>query len=344
MSAKPLSKFEATARARKYLLAASTLSVAAWAQPALAQCVADGSGLNVTCAGTSGPYANGNTGVTVAAQSGGTVTGPMVIGPSATVNNSGTFNGASGSAALTVGANSSVTNLAGAILSQVNATAGSETVVLGDYSTLTNNGTLTAAPGFNVARFGKGGTFINTSSAPAAVTGNFVFAPSIGADVSSFTNQNTAFGVSGNISANGNFNFDNAGLFSGSVVQLAATGSVNFLNEASGNFTGSINTGDATSLINNGTLTINSPSALGTFNAAGTSVTNNGTLNVGTSVQATELIINGNFAQTSTGTLGLTIKLPGTVGPVAGANFGQVYASGAATLGGTLALTVAPGY
>lgn len=344
MPAKSPYKAHTLARARNLLVAASTIAMGAWANPALAQCVDDGSGVNVTCSGTSGPYSNGNTGVTVTAQSGGTVTGPMVIGPTATVKNSGTFNGAAGSPALTVGTNSTVNNLAGAVLSQTNSTAGSETVVLGDYSTLNNSGTLTAVTGANVARFGKGGTFVNNASAPVAVTGNIVFGPSLGADISRFTNLNTAFGVVGNVSASGNLNFDNAGIFTGSVIQQPTLGTVNFTNETGGTFTGAINTGDTTVLVNNGTMTLNTFSALGTANAAGTIVTNNGTLNVGSATTPATLSITGNFVQASTGTLGMTIKLPGTLGPVAGTNYSQVFATGTASLGGILALNVTSGY
>ncbi|MEY4952316.1 MAG: hypothetical protein RL299_740, partial [Pseudomonadota bacterium] len=56
------------------------------------------------------------------------------------------------------------------------------------------------------------------------------------------------------------------------------------------------------------------------------------------------LNVNGNFVQTGTGTLGILIGTQTTTGPVAGGTFSQVRASGTATLAGTLALTVTPGY
>jgi uncharacterized protein with beta-barrel porin domain len=56
------------------------------------------------------------------------------------------------------------------------------------------------------------------------------------------------------------------------------------------------------------------------------------------------LNVNGNFVQTGSGTLGVLIGLPTTSGPVAGGTYSQVRASGTATLGGTLALTVTNGY
>lgn len=328
--------------AMKPLAASLAVGLAAFASPAMATCTAVG--LVVTCTGTSGPYANGSSGVSVDAQAGGTVTGPMTIGDTATVVNSGTFNGAAGGAALTVGANSNVTNATGASLVQAGTTAGSEGVVLGDFSTLTNNGTLSAAAGFNVARFGIGGTFINNASAPAAVTGNVAFGPSIGANVSTFTNNNTAFGFSGNVTASGNLNLTNAGKFTGNINQLAATGTVNINNTAAGIFTGTINTGDSTVVTNNGTMTLTGLSTIASFTAAGTSFTNNNRLNIGTATAPTLLTVNGNYVQSAGATLGLTVRVQTTTGPVAGGTFSQLRATGTANLAGTLALTVAPGY
>lgn len=335
-------------QSRKITIAARPLALglaiglAAAASPASATCTAVG--LVVTCTGTSGPYVNTASGVTLNAQSGGTVTGPVVVGDNSTTTNSGTFNGAAGSAALTVGANSSVTNAAGATLTQGGGTAGSEGVVLGDYSTLTNNGTLTAAAGVNVARFARGGTFINNASAPAAVTGNVVFGPSLGADVSTFTNLNTAFGFAGNVSASGNFNFNNAGKFTGNVVQQPAGGTVNITNQTGGTFTGLINTGDSTVVTNNGTMTLNGLSVVGSFTAAGTSFTNNNVLNLGSATTIGRLDVNGNFTQAAGGKLGIGIRVPGSAGPIAGTTFSQLHTSGTATLAGTLALSVSSGY
>ncbi|MFO1254558.1 MAG: autotransporter domain-containing protein [Sphingomonadaceae bacterium] len=339
-----------TFRSRKFTLAlrplAASLAIGlgAYASPALATCTADVTGLIVTCTGTSGSYSNGNTGVSVDAQAGGTVTGPMVIGNSAAVTNSGAFTGTAGSAALTVGTNSTVTIASGGSLTTSGTTAGSEGVVLGDFSTLTNNGTLSGPAGFNIARFGVGGTFINNASAPAVVTGNVAFGPSIGANVSTFTNNNTAFGFTGNVTATGNLNVNNAGKFTGGITQTAATGTVNIQNVAAGTFTGSINTGDSTVVNNAGTMTLTGASLIGQFNAAGTSFTNSNVLNLGSGSARPVLNVNGNFVQTGAGKLGVMIGLPSTTGPVAGSTFSQVRASGTATLGGTLALTVTSGY
>lgn len=318
--------------------------VASTATPALATCVADGSGLIVTCTGTSGPYVNTNTGIVLTAQAGGTVTGPMVLGATSTTTNDSTFNGAAGSPILTVGANSLVTNTANGKFIQGGTTAGSEGVVLGDNSTFINNGTLTTPAGFNVARFGSNGTFTNTALAPAVVSGNVTYGPSLGANVSRFTNQNTAFGFLGNVTASGNLNFDNSGKFTGNVVQQAAGGTVSILNQAAGVFTGAINTGDATAVTNNGTMTLNGASVIGAFTAAGTSFSNTNKLNLGTATSVGTLNVNGNFTQTAAGTLGITIGLPGSAGPIAGTTFSQLRTSGTANLGGTLALTVINGY
>jgi uncharacterized protein with beta-barrel porin domain len=314
------------------------------ASPALADCVADASGTTVTCTGTSPSYTNTLTGVSLDSQASGTVTGPVTLGDSATLTNEGTINGSSGTAAITVGTNSSVTNAVGGTISQSYSTAGSSGVVLGDYSTLTNTGKLTAVAGTNVATFGKGGTFINTASAPAAVVGNVVYGLNINGDVATFVNQNTSFGFTGNVSASGNLHIDNAGIFGGNIIQIATGGSVQFTNEAAGTFTGAFTTGDPTVLDNAGTMTLTGSSAIGTYGAAGTMLTNSGTLKVGSSAQPAELNIGGDFVQTSSGTLGITVRAAGSSGPVAGSTFSQVYASGTATLGGTLALNVTPAY
>lgn len=320
------------------------LGIASTATPALANCVADGSGIVVTCTGTSGPYVNTNANVTLTTDAAGTVTGPMVLGATSTTTNNGTFNGAAGSAILTVGSGSTVTNSATGKFIQAGTTAGSEGVVLGDNSTFINNGTLTAPAGYNAVRFGSNGTFTNNASAPALVTGNVVFGPSLGANVSTFTNLNTAFGMLGNVTASGNLNYTNAGKFTGNVIQQAAGGTVNITNQAAGTFTGLINTGDATVVNNAGTMTLSGASVVGAFTFAGTSFSNTGRLNLGSSNTVGTLNINGSYTQSAAGTLGITIGLPGSAGAIPGTTFSQLRTSGTATLGGTLALTVINGY
>lgn len=326
------------------LALALAAACAAAASPAMADCVADGSGLNVTCSGTSGPYVNTNSGVTLTAQTAGTVTGPMVLGASSTTTNDSTFNGAAGSPILTVGANSSVTNSVTGKFIQAGSTAGTEGVVLGDNSTFINNGTITVTGGFNAVRFGSNGTFTNTATAPAVVTGNVAFGPSLGANVSRFTNQNTAFGFLGNVTGSGNLNVNNSGKFTGNVIQQAAGGTVSIVNQAAGIFTGAISTGDATVVNNAGTMTLNGASLIGAFTSAGTSFTNTGRLNLGTSTSVGTLTVNGNYSQSAAGTLGITIGVPGSGGPIAGTTFSQLRTTGTASLSGTLALTVVNGY
>lgn len=333
-----------TLHAARPLALALAAAVASTASPAMAQCVADGSGINVTCSGTSGPYTNVLTGVTLTAQSGGTVTGPVVLGTNSNTTNSGTLNGAAGSAALSAGSGSTVTNAVTGVISQVGTTAGSAGVVLGDNSTFTNNGKLNVTAGLDAARFGANGTFINTASAPAQVVGNVTYGPSLGANVSTFTNQNTAFGFAGSVIASGNLNFTNAGLFSGAVSQQAAGGTVNIANQSGATFSGQINTGDATVVTNAGTMTLTGNSSIASLTAAGTSFTNTNRLNLGTTSLVGLLTVNGNYSQTAASTLGITIALPTTSGPVAGSTFSQLHTTGTAALGGTLALTVANGY
>lgn len=323
-------------------------TIALLASPALAQCVPDASGLVVTCSGTSPAYSNTASGVTLTAQGGGTVSGPLVLGNNAAVSNAGTITGAAGSPALTVGTASSISN--SGTISQAN--SGSTGVLLGDNSSLTNTGTLTAPAGSAVASFGRGGSFTNTASAPAAVTGNVVFdndvgfVSPVGTAVSTFVNQNTSFGFAGNVSSVGSLSVDNAGLFNGSIAQSQSNNAVTILNEAAGTFTGAITTADPTTLTNNGTMTLNGISSLQSATAGGPAslVVNNATLNVGAAGSPGILNINGNFVQAGSGTLGVTLKAPNGVTPVPGTHFSQVFATGTASLGGTLALNVNPGY
>ncbi|WP_295631715.1 autotransporter domain-containing protein [Novosphingobium sp.] len=329
-----------------FLGAASVLALCA--APAWAQCVPDSSGDNVTCSGTSPAYSNTAAGVTLNAQSGGTVTGPVVLGDGANVGNAGTVNGPAGSPTIQAGNTATITN-AGTI-AQANATAGSSGILLGDNGTVINSGTLTAPSGTNVVSFGRGGSFTLASGAPAVVTGNvvfdnnIVFGTNVGPSVASFVNQNTAFGFAGNVSSIGNTTIDNAGPYTGNFTQTQSGSTVNFLNEATGVFTGTIQTGDPIGLTNNGTMTLVGLSSLqsAATGAPASVVTNTGTLNVGTATVAGQLNINGNFIQSTSGTLGLTLR--SSAAPVAGTTFSQVFATGSAQLAGTLNLNVTPGY
>jgi len=307
--------------------------------PAWADCSADTSGIQVNCSGTTASYTNTAAGLNVTADSTTVATGPLVFGDTAAVTNSGSIAGVSGSFTLQTGANSSITN--NGTITAPYAVAGSGAVLLGDNSTLTNNGSLTAVSGYPVAQFGKNGTFINSSTATAAVTGNIVFGSSTGTDVSTFQNQNSSYGITGNVTSAGNTNIDNAGPLTGNITQTAAGGSVSFTNEAAGTFYGQIQTGDVTNLVNTGTMTISTSSTLNLSSGLGASVVNAGTLNIGTTTRPTLLQVNGSFVQTSGGTLNVILK--GST--VAGASYSQVYAAGpngTATLAGTLNVTAAP--
>jgi uncharacterized protein with beta-barrel porin domain len=320
---------------RLYLLlgAAGTML---FATPALADCSASGS--DVSCSGTAGPYTNTASGVTLDAASGSTITGPITLGDSAIVSNEGTWTGTAGAPALRVGSNSNVTN-AGALTSTATS-AGTTTVTLGDYSTLTNNASLSAVSGEPVAVFGKGGTFVNTTSATAAVAGNIQFGLDLGGDVARFSNANTAYGYLGSVTASGNLSVYNSGLFGGSITQTATLGSVNIVNDTGATFSGGINTGDVTTLVNNGSMALSQYSALGTLQAAGTSATNNGSL----SLSNTSLAVNGNFIQSASGTLAVTIANSASGTPVAGSTYSQIFATGTASLAGSLVLHPASGF
>ncbi|WP_294045672.1 autotransporter domain-containing protein [Sphingomonas sp.] len=321
----------------------ASLSVAS---PAAAQCVADSTNTNVNCSGTvSTGYQNSNTGVTLTTATGSSVTGPVILGPSATVANNGTITASAGSAALQAGDASVVNNLG--TITSTNASAGSAGIVLGDHASVTNGAVLTAASGTNAVQFGRGGTFLNLASATAAVTGNIQYGLNLGNDVATFTNRNTSFGFTGAVNSSGNTQVDNAGLFNGSINQVATLGSVSILNEAAGTFTGTITTGDVTTVTNNGTMTLNGLSRIGTLLSPGTSFTNNGTLTIGTATSATTLVVNGGFSQGSSGMLNVSILAPSAGVAVAGATYGQIYAAGTgatASLGGTLNVTPSAGF
>ncbi len=312
---------------------------------ALADCVADSSGLVVNCSGTSAGYTNSLPGVSVAVATGTTVTGPIIVGDTGTITNTGSVTGVAGTPTLQLGSLGVVTN--NGTISSIGSTAGSAGVALGDYGVLTNNGSLTAVAGTGAALFGRGGSFMNSATATAAVTGYISFGPSIGTDVSTFNNYNSAFGITGNITASGNAAIYNNGLLTGSIIQTASGGTVAITNDTAGIYTGAISTGDITSLLNNGSMTITGASALGSARLGASSLSNQGSLTVGSSTTPVQLAIYGSFAQGASGTLNIGLRGSGTLTPVAGSSYSQVYATGAngtATLGGTLNLVPAPGF
>ena len=352
--------------ALRLLACAVSLSALAVASPALADCTADSTGLIVTCSGTSGPYTNLASQVAVTAASGAAVTGPLVIGDNGSLANAGSITGTLTTPLVQYGNNAAITNT-GTITSS-GTVAAAAAIAVGDNATVTNSGTLTAPAGLPAVSFGGNGSFVDSAGATAAVTGNLVFGSSSGSSVSRFQNLSTAYGLSGNVIATGNTAIDNAGLWSGALTQTANGGSVTFTNETAGNYTGIVTTGDATTLVNNGTMTFGAGTAIGTsatlastvsnsgamtylatatIGSAGTesSLANTGTLTIGSTTTPAKVEVLGNFSQGGAGVLNIAIKAPGSAVPTEGTNFSQLaLTSGGAALGGTLNLSVAPGF
>ena len=330
----------------RWFLRAGAVALACASTSAFAQCTADATGTNVTCSGTvTGGYQNPATGVTLTAVTGAAITGPVLLGSSATVSNAGTISATAGSAAVQAGDLSNVVN--NGTITSVSAAAGSAGIVLGDHAAVTNAGSLSAIAGTDAVQFGRGGTFQNLSTATAVATGNIQFGLNLGTDLATFSNANTAFGFTGSVISSGNTRIDNAGLFNGAISQIATLGSVSIVNEAAGTYTGTITTGDVTTLTNNGTMVLSGLSQIGTLLSPGTSFTNNAALTIGTTTSATTLIVNGAFAQSASGTTNIAILAPTAGVPVAGATYGQIYAAGTtgtAALAGTLTVTPSAGF
>ena len=329
-------------RHRRMAILSGVASLAFVSTAAQADCILNG--VTVTCTGASTGYSNVSNGLSLTADSTATITGPVLLGNTATVTNAGSMTSSTTAPVLQVGSSSSVVN--NGTISLTNASSGAAAVLLGDNSTFTNNGTLTASSGVPVLQFGQAGTFINNSSATAAVTGNIIFGPNVSGGTSSLSNYNTAFGITGNVFSTGNTSIYNKGLFNGSFVQTPTGGSVTLTNDTGGTFTGSISTGDTTTLVNNGTMSITGGTSLGNAHLGVSSFTNNGTLNVGTT-GTTELVVSGAFVNSSSGVLNIALHSNGASAPAAGSSFSQVYAAGTggtATLGGTLNIVPTPGF
>jgi hypothetical protein len=302
------------------------------------------SGTTVTCTGSSTGYSNVTTGVSLTADSTAAITGPVLLGNSATVSNSGSISSSTTAPILQVGSNSSITN--NGTIQLTLTSSGTAAVLLGDNSVLTNNKALSAVTGNSVVQFGQAGTFINNSSATAAVVGNLSFGANVSGGTSTLDNYNSAFGITGNIFSIGNTSIYNNGLISGSFVQTPTGGTIGFTNDTGGNFTGSISTGDVTTLTNNGSLTLNAASVLGGARLGTSSLTNAGTLTVGTT-GANELIVNGAFVNSPSGILNIALHSNGSSTPAPGSSYSQIFASGAAgtaTLGGTLNIVPTAGF
>lgn len=331
-----------TRRFAAYLLAATGLALPG---VALADCTADQSGQTVTCGGTSAAYSNVASGLTVNVQADGVVTGPLAIGNTGTLTNSGSISSADVVPAVQFGDGAAIVNN-GSITSQVGG-AGAAAIIVGNNSTVTNNGTLQSLAGTPVVQFGTNGRFVNSASAPAQVVGTIAMGTNTGADVATIVNQNVLYGTGALVTAAGNLAIDNAGLWQGTVSQTTAPGgSVTFVNEATGTYTGILATADTTALTNAGTMTLLAGSQLGTA-GTGSSMFNRGTLAIGSATAPTTVTVNGAFSQDASGTLAIAIKGTSAAPLVGGTSYGQLYAAGSAgtvNLGGTLALTVNPGY
>ena len=358
-------------RLRRLALSAAGITAVAAPGAVFAQCVATGA--SVACTGSAPSYTNTGTGVNVTVASGATVAAPLVIGSNGTLTNSGTITGANAVASVQYGANAAITN--GGTISSTGSGSGAGAIVVGDFSTVTNNATLTSIAATSAVQFGTGGTFTIGAAAPVAVSGNIAFGSSTGANVSTFNNNNTGFGLVGSVSGVGNLTVNNGGLWTGNFTQAAAgtLNVVNFTNANGATFSGIVSTQDQTNLTNNGTMflyqgiTASQPSAIGTLysgavagttaistlaNGVGLAAGQTATLNIGTTAAPAAEAVYGNFTQGAQGVLVIAIAPPNGVATAPGVNYSQVYAhvlagtttGGVANLGGTLALNVGAGF
>lgn len=341
----PLVSFERTLfrrRRRAMLLGAAGLVVVSTA--ANADCTQTSGGTTVTCTGASTGYSNLSSGISLSADSTSTVTGPILLGNSAQVTNGGSMTSSTTAPILQVGTDSSIVN--NGTISLTGGSSGSAAVLMGDNGTFTNNGTLSSVAGSTAIQFGQNGTFINDGAATAVVTGNIDFGPNLAGGTSRFVNYGT-FGLDGNVYSSGNTSLYNDAPFDGSFVQTPTGGTVDMLNDAGGNFTGGISTGDTTSLDNRGTMTITAASSIGSAKLGVSSFTNEGALTLGTSTSPTELVVNGAFTNSASGVVNIGLHSNGASAPVAGSSYSQIYAAGpagTAMLGGTLNLVPASGF
>ena len=350
--------------AGRALFGCSALALAAAATPAFAQCT-NTTSTTVDCTGTAPSFTNTSANQVVTVESTAAVTAPLIIGNSGTLNNNGSIAGANAAPVVQFGNNATINNLSTGTISSTGAATGAAAISVGDNSTVTNDGTLTATAGYPAVEFGVNGKFVNDAVAPAAVVGDIVFGNNTGNNRASFTNLNTAFGLTGNVTAGGNVNLDNEGLWTGNFTQTALGGTVSFINGQTNNsaatipanFTGILAIGDEAVVQNYGTMILSPGSVINSYQGgSSTSFTNSGTLTVGSSAAPTQLVIYGNFAQTAgttanPATLNIAIAPPGALAIAAGSNYSQVYAAmtktgagGTASLAGVLNLNVQAGF
>ncbi|RVU05356.1 autotransporter domain-containing protein [Novosphingobium umbonatum] len=331
------------ARARKIALVALSSTVAMVPGVAWADCTASNS-TTVTCSGTSAAYTNSASGVNVTVNSGASVTSPLVIGSSGTLTNAGTITNTGAVYGVQYGDNATITN--NGTITSSSSSSGAGTISVGANSTVTNNAVMTAYAGTPLVTFGTNGTFINNTAATAALTGIVAFGTNTGTDRAYFYNYNTAYGLTGSVTASGNITAYNNGIFTGNFVQTAKAldNAVVFTNDTSGTYTGLIVTGDQTTLTNNGTMYLYSGSTIGSLGLYASQVTNNKDLWVGTTSSPAVLSIYGNYTQSSTGTLNVAIIPSGSATNAAGTTYSQIYTTGTATLAGKLNLNVSAGF
>jgi uncharacterized protein with beta-barrel porin domain len=340
-------------------VAATTITSTALLLPAAAWAQCSASGSNVTCSGTSTSYTyTGTSAANITVNSGATVTAPITATVSgSTLTNAGTVSNTAAAGGVVLGDNATVTN--NGTITSTGTTSGATAITVGANSTVTNNGTLTATSGTPAVYFnGVGGTFINNTASTAAVTGTIQYGTNTGSNVAKFYNYNTAYGITGTVTGSGNMYAYNNGIFTGNFQQTASSGtSVTFVNDTSGTFAGIINTGNVTSLTNNGTMSLYGTTALasqlGTLLDGNSTLTNNGTLYIGTQAAPTQVTVYGNVVLNSGSTLNVAIASAGASLPTAGTSYSQLYASNASgslgtggniTLGGTLNVNVAAGF
>ncbi|MDE1916442.1 MAG: autotransporter domain-containing protein [Sphingomonadales bacterium] len=340
-------------------VAATTISTTVLLLPAAAWAQCSASGATVTCSGTAASYTATQT-AAITVNSGATVTAPLTDTFSgSSVTNNGTINNATATPGVLLGANATVTNSTTGIITSTGTTTGATAISVGANSTVTNDGTLTATAGTPAVNFtGVNGTFTNNADANAAITGNIQFGSNSGTNVGRFVNNNTAYGLTGNVTGSGNLNVYNNGLFTGDIGQASITGStVTIVNDTKGTFSGIINTGDVTNITNNGTMTLFGTTALsttiGSAQAGISTLTNNGTLSIGSQTSPTQVTVFGNYVGGANSSLALSIASAGASLPTAGTSYSQLYASNASgtiagagniTLGGALNLNVAAGF
>ena len=356
----------AIAQTRVSRIALLALGAAAIAMPgaAWAQCTptVPAAGGSVTCTGTASSYSTSVNGVAVTVASGASVQAPLSItGSGGSLINIGTISGSGATATVNYGDGANITNTG-----TITATgAGAAAISVGANSTVTEGGaagtitgTLTAATGSAAVQFGTNGTYIQTNSTAGVTTGNIVFGTNTGTNKGTFTNNDIVYGLSGSVTATGNVSVTNNGLWTGSFSQLTSTGStVSFTNGATGNFTGTLFTQDNTTVVNNATgvnatsganngMSLFGASSIGTA-GAGASFTNNGNLTLGSVSSPTLFTVFGTFNQSATGVLNIAIAPAGSLTNAAGSTYSQLYATGTSgniTLAGTVNLNIAPGF